>query len=97
MKARALRQSMIALLAFAGAMPAVHAQTLPNITACTEYMEADIVFAAAVVEAQARYENFQKLTMEEWGYLAPRRDIIAINALHDDIVSARNDQTEIYF
>ena len=96
MKARALRQSMIALLAFTGAMPAVHAQTLPDINVCAEYAEADIVFAAAVVEAQARYEKLLRLTMEEWGHLAPRRDKIAITALRDDIHTARMDQNATY-
>lgn len=96
MKPRALRQAAIALLAFTGAMPAVHAQTLPDITACAEYAEADIVFAAAVVEAQADYEKFQNLTMEELGHLAPRRDKIAIIALRNDIHTARMDQNATY-
>lgn len=101
MKACRLRQSMIALLAFTGAMPAVHAdivheENIPDINACIEYAEADVIFAAAVVEAKTEYEDFLRLTNEELGELAPRRDVIAKYGFRGDMISARINQTSTY-
>ena len=64
MKARALRQAAIALLALTGAMPAVHAQNDPTIEACTQYAEADIVFGNAEAEAEAVYQAVRKANVE---------------------------------
>ena len=60
MKARALRQAAFALVALAGAMPAVHAQNDPNIEACVQYAEADVVFETAITAADAAYKSAEQ-------------------------------------
>ena len=56
MKARTLRQATFALMAFAGAMPAVHAQKDPSIETCVQYAEADAELEKAKADAEAAAE-----------------------------------------
>ena len=43
--------SVVVAAAFAGAMPAVQAQSIPTMEACAKYAEADVVFESAQKEA----------------------------------------------
>ena len=84
--------SMVIAAAFAGAMPAVQAQSIPTMEACVMYAEADAAYTTAKQEANAAYYTAEQEADAVYGAAVQEMQAVYYAAIDE----ARTDLTQTY-